>query len=111
MVRSSRSVSSAMSYRPLPPMMPMVAVIFYCVAGPHPRDLCLRALRRSALVATTFRLVWPALLNVRFISCLPKFQPIERVFHQELARSFERIVLALRKALPVFGHQNAAAIR
>src|SRR5207247_719208 len=29
----------------------------YFVAGPHPRHLCLRGFRRSALLASTFRLV------------------------------------------------------
>src|SRR4029077_16134887 len=32
-------------------------VFFQFVVGPHPHDLCLRGLRRSALLLTTFRLV------------------------------------------------------
>src|ERR1043166_4498549 len=50
------------------------------------------------------------LLNVCFFPGLPQFQPVERVFHQQLARAFERIVLALRMPLPVLRHENAAAI-
>src|SRR2546425_8492778 len=92
------------------------SIILYLVAGPHPRDLCLRALRRSALVATTVRLVrhsvvvqglQACLFDISLFPRLPQFQPIERVFHQELARSLERIIFALGKALPVFRHQNA----
>src|SRR6476619_1386207 len=46
------------------------------------------------------------LLNVGFFLGLPQFQPVDRIFHQQFARTFERIILALRKALPVVRHQN-----
>ena len=45
-----------------------------------------------------------------FFARLAQLQPVERVFHQQLARPLERIVLPLRKALPVVGHQDAPAI-
>src|SRR4051812_5073890 len=51
------------------------------------------------------------LLNVRFFPGLTKFQPVDRIFHQQLAGPLERIVLALRKTLPIVRHQDAAAIR
>src|SRR5215831_16598960 len=50
------------------------------------------------------------LLNVGLFLGLTKLQPVLRVLHQQLAGPLERIVLALRKSLPVFGHQNPAAI-
>src|SRR5262245_56219656 len=50
------------------------------------------------------------LLNVGFLPRLPELQPVERVLHQQLARAFERIVLALRTSLPVLGHQDAPSI-
>ena len=34
-----------------------LVIFFYLAVGPHPHRLCLRALRRSALLATTVRLV------------------------------------------------------
>src|SRR4051812_43948957 len=52
----------------------------------------------------------PVLLNVGLVACLPQLQPVLRVFHQELAGPFERIILPLRKALPVFGHEDPPAI-
>src|SRR3954466_13483276 len=51
------------------------------------------------------------LINVRSFLRLAGLQPVERVFHQQFARPFERIVLPLRKALPVVRHQNPPAIR
>src|SRR5262249_19304940 len=50
------------------------------------------------------------LLNVGLFPRLTQLQPVDRAFHQQLAGTFERIVLPLRIALPVFRHQNAAAI-
>src|SRR5262249_55959625 len=50
------------------------------------------------------------LSNLRLSPALPQLQPVDRILHQQLARSFERIVLPLRKALPVLGHQDAAAV-
>src|SRR5438270_3108702 len=56
--------------------------------------------------------VWGCtLLNVCFFPLLAQLQPVERVLHQHLAGSFERIVLALRVALPVLGHEDPAPIR
>src|SRR5207344_1143454 len=52
----------------------------------------------------------PVLLNVRLFPRLAQLQPVFRIFHQQLARALERIVLPLRKPLPVVGHQNAASI-
>src|SRR5262252_8209029 len=51
------------------------------------------------------------LFNFRFFLGLTELQPVNRIFHQQLARPLQRIVLALRKPLPVFRHQNTAAIR
>src|SRR6266545_1431073 len=51
-----------------------------------------------------------ALLNVGLVARLAEFQPIERIFHQQLAGALERVVLSLRKALPVLRHQNPPAI-
>src|SRR5258708_15037755 len=51
-----------------------------------------------------------ALLNVRLVARLAEFEPVERVLHQQFAGAFERIVLPLRKPLPVLGHQNPPAI-
>src|SRR6267143_1562468 len=48
--------------------------------------------------------------DVRLFPRLAQLEPVDRVFHQQLARPFERIVLALREALPVFRHQDAPAI-
>src|SRR6185436_4765736 len=53
---------------------------------------------------------FPVLLNVGLLARLAQLQPIFGVFHQQLAGPLERIVLSLGKALPVFGHQDAAAI-
>src|SRR3954468_4470398 len=50
------------------------------------------------------------LLNVCFFPLLAQFQPVQRVLHKHLAGSLERVVLALRIALPVFGHQDPSAI-
>src|SRR5712691_3108643 len=44
--------------------------------------------------------------DVRLFPRLAQLEPVDRVFHQQLARPFERIVLALREALPVFRHQD-----
>src|SRR6266487_6094346 len=52
-----------------------------------------------------------ALLNVCLIPCLAQLEPVERVFHQQLAGALERVVLSLRKALPVLRHQDPPAIR
>src|SRR5712691_6796412 len=51
-----------------------------------------------------------ALLNVSLVAGLAEVEPVERVFHQQLAGAFERIVLPLRKSLPVVGHQNPPTI-
>src|SRR5467141_621575 len=48
--------------------------------------------------------------DVRLFPRLAQLEPVDRVFHQQLARPFERIVLALWEALPVFRHQDAPAI-
>src|SRR5579864_5065179 len=53
----------------------------------------------------------PVLLNVRLFLRLAQLQPVDRILHQQLARPLERIVLALRKSLPVLGHQNPPAVR
>src|SRR6185503_6931189 len=53
---------------------------------------------------------FPVLLNVRLFARLAQLQPVDRVFHEQLARPFERIVLPLRKALPVVRHQDAPPI-
>src|ERR1041385_1641357 len=53
----------------------------------------------------------PVLLNVRLFFCLTQLQPVDRILHQQFARPFERIILALRKSLPVLRHQNPPAIR
>src|SRR5256885_2777005 len=52
----------------------------------------------------------PVLLNVCLFARLAQLQPVFRIFHQQLARPFERIILPLREALPVLGHENAPAI-
>src|SRR6478672_11586537 len=52
----------------------------------------------------------PVLLNVCLLARLAQLQPVFRILHQQLAGPFERVVLALRKSLPVVGHQDAAAI-
>src|SRR6185295_17310382 len=52
----------------------------------------------------------PVLLNVGLFARLAQLEPVDRVFHQQLAGAFERIVLPLRKALPVVGHQDAPPI-
>src|SRR5206468_9634938 len=39
----------------------------------------------------------PALLHLRFFPRLTQLQPVQRILHQQLAGTFERIVLALRK--------------
>src|SRR5262245_56807288 len=52
-----------------------------------------------------------ALLNLGLFLGLPELQPVDRILHEELAGPFERIVFALRKSLPVVGHQDASAIR
>src|SRR3954471_13825582 len=38
-------------------------------------------------------------------------QPVHRIFHQHLAGPFERVVLPLRMALPLLGHEDAAQVR
>src|SRR3954454_3239507 len=38
-------------------------------------------------------------------------QPVHRVLHQHLAGPFERVVLPLRVALPLVGHEDAAQVR
>src|SRR5258708_23805764 len=53
---------------------------------------------------------FPVLLNVRLVARLAELEPVERVFHQQFAGTFERIILPLREALPVVRHQNAPAI-
>src|SRR5262245_20923454 len=50
-------------------------------------------------------------LYVCFVPRLSQLQPIERIFHQQLAGAFERVILSLRMTLPVLRHQNASAIR
>src|SRR5207244_8969375 len=50
------------------------------------------------------------LFDICLVPRLPQLEPVERVFHQQLARPFERIVLALRESLPVLGHQNPPPI-
>src|ERR1051325_2613188 len=52
----------------------------------------------------------PVLLNLGLFLRLTELQPVDRILHQQLAGSFERIVLALRESLPVLRHQNAAAV-
>src|ERR1043166_715565 len=51
-----------------------------------------------------------ALLNVGLVARLPQLEPIDRVFHQQLAGAFGRIVLPLRESLPIVRHQNPPAI-
>src|SRR5512141_1152700 len=46
------------------------------------------------------------LLDVGGVLVRPQLQPFGRVFHQQLARSLERIVLPLRMPLPLVGHQD-----
>src|SRR3954470_3487758 len=53
---------------------------------------------------------FPVLLNVSLFAGLAQLQPVNGVLHQQLAGSFERIVLALRKPLPVLWHEDPAAI-
>src|SRR6185312_11567102 len=53
---------------------------------------------------------FPVLLNVGLFARLAQLEPVDRVFHQQFARALERIVLPLRKALPVVGHQNPPSI-
>src|SRR5215467_16204920 len=56
--------------------------------------------------------VWGCgLLNVRLFPRLAQLEPVDGAFHQQLAWAFERVVLPLRIALPVFRHQNAAPVR
>src|SRR6266851_7754671 len=50
------------------------------------------------------------LLYIRLFPGLAQLEPVERILHQQLARSLERIVLPLRKSLPVVGHQDAPPI-
>src|SRR5262249_12800432 len=58
--------------------------------------------------------IWPwmicGLVNVGFFPRLAQLQPVDRILHQQLARAFERMVLALRISLPVFRHQDPPAI-
>src|SRR5213080_4385687 len=49
-------------------------------------------------------------LDLCFFPCLSELQPVERILHQQLAGTFERIVLALGESLPVLGHEDAPAI-
>src|SRR5438067_3092613 len=49
------------------------------------------------------------LLYICFVPRLPQLQPVERVFHQQFAGALERIILPLRKSLPVVRHQNPTA--
>src|SRR5213593_1052915 len=51
--RASPSAPAATPRYQVPSSSARMAIIFLCVAGPHPRHLCLRARRRSALVAAT----------------------------------------------------------
>src|SRR4029079_7499252 len=53
---------------------------------------------------------FPVLLNVSLLARLAQLQPIQRVFQQQLAGTLERIVFPLGNPLPVFGHEDAAAI-
>src|SRR3989442_12351059 len=77
-------------------------IFFYFVVGPHPQDVC-RA--RSSLARLCLNRL-PAcsgnshsaglqacLFDISFFSCLPQLEPVQRVFHEQLARTFERIVL------------------
>src|SRR4029450_5253936 len=48
---------------------------------------------------------FPVLLNVGLFAPWAQLEPIFGVFHQQLAGPLERIILPLREALPVFGHQ------
>src|SRR5579864_7305328 len=50
------------------------------------------------------------LLTFRLFLRLTEPQPVERVFHQQLAGPLERIVLALRETLPVLRHEDAPTI-
>src|SRR6266581_2099851 len=49
--------------------------------------------------------------NIRLFPRLPQLQPVERILHQQLAWTFEWIVLALRETLPVVRHQNPPTVR
>src|SRR5438034_11778089 len=49
--------------------------------------------------------------NVTLFNLIPQLEPVERILHQQLARSFERIILALRVTLPFVGHQDPAEVR
>src|SRR5262245_8454871 len=51
------------------------------------------------------------LLNLGLFLRLSQLQPVDRVLHEQLARSLERVILALGESLPVLGHENAPAIR
>src|SRR5262245_50873076 len=51
-----------------------------------------------------------ALFDLRLFLRLAQLQPVQRIFHQQLAWSLERVVLALWEPLPVFGHQNSPPI-
>src|SRR5207244_5507843 len=67
------------------------------------------AVRRSNEARRTAN-VERCLFDIRLFACLFQLQPIDGILHQQLARTFERIVLALRESLPVLRHQDAAAI-
>src|ERR1043166_8644679 len=49
--------------------------------------------------------------DVRLFPGLPQLQPVEGIFHQQLAGSFQGIILSLRKSLPILRHQDAPSIR
>src|SRR4029450_9821022 len=51
-----------------------------------------------------------SLFNVGFLPCLAQLEPVERVLHQQLARTLERVILPLRKSLPVLRHEDSPAI-
>src|SRR5262245_26091817 len=70
---------------------------------------------QESLVTSPWSVLGPAsrsrvLFNLRLVPCLPQPQPVERVFHQQLAGSLERIVFSLGKALPVLRHQDPPPI-
>src|SRR5712692_4083887 len=50
------------------------------------------------------------LLDICLVSCLPQLQPVDRILHEQFARTLERIVLALRESLPVLRHQDAPPV-
>src|SRR5690348_3621958 len=76
-----------------------------CVLG-----CCGPMLITSSLVSNISPWMVCGLFNVHLFARLAQLQPVERIFHQQLAGAFERVILALREALPVFRHQYAPAI-